>query len=97
MAAITGTAPHPGTTFPCPELPIDLSRLPIAVFCPMARLVSQLKDQFGYSMGNAPYKIDSVERFDANHFPCPLISNCFVGDFVWTYWFWDLHSIWASV
>ena len=41
MKAITGTAPQPGTTLPCPELPMDLSRLPRAVFCPMTLLGSQ--------------------------------------------------------
>lgn len=36
IKAITGTAPQPGTTFPCPELPMDLSKDPSAVFCPMS-------------------------------------------------------------
>ena len=31
MTVITGTAPQPGTTFPCPELPIAFKRLPKAV------------------------------------------------------------------
>ena len=35
MTVIIGTAPHPGTTFPCPEFPIAFKRVPNAVFCPM--------------------------------------------------------------
>ena len=42
MSAITGVAPQPGTTLPWPELPMDLSKLPMAVFCPMAMFWSQL-------------------------------------------------------
>ena len=38
----TGTAPQPGTTFPCPELPMDLSKDPSAVFCPMSFLLAQI-------------------------------------------------------
>ena len=41
IKAITGTAPQPGTTFPCPELPMDLSKDPSAVFCPMSFLLAQ--------------------------------------------------------
>ena len=32
MTVIIGTAPQPGTTLPCPELPIAFKRLPNAVF-----------------------------------------------------------------
>ena len=50
IKAITGAAPKPGTTLPCPELPIDFSRLPIAVFCPMSKLVPLLRFEFRYCM-----------------------------------------------
>jgi len=42
IKAITGTAPQPGTTFPCPEFPMDLSKDPSAVFCPMSFLLAQI-------------------------------------------------------
>ena len=46
MTVITGTAPHPGTTLPSPELPIAFKRLPKAVFRPM--LNSQNRVLFRY-------------------------------------------------
>ena len=52
IAAIAGVVPHPGTTLPCPELPIDLRRLPIGVFCPMAKICGPYECKFRYSMGN---------------------------------------------
>ncbi len=52
--AITGTAPQPGTTFPCPELPMDLRRLPNAVFCPMTVLRPQFLYESRYCMRDTP-------------------------------------------
>ncbi len=76
MSAITGVAPQPGTTFPCPELPIDLRRLPIAVFCPMTVLEAQKWFVSGYCMGSEPYEVEFVYRFDAK---CFLIVKSFNG------------------
>ena len=42
MTVITGTAPQPGTTFPCPELPIAFKRLPNAVFWPMLNSLNRI-------------------------------------------------------
>ena len=42
MNAMTGVAPQPGTTLPCPELPIDFSKDPSAVFCPMSFFLAQI-------------------------------------------------------
>ena len=61
IKAITGTAPQPGTTFPCPELPMDLSKVPRGVFCPMAILGPQLMLEFRYCMGIAPFGRPPVE------------------------------------
>ena len=65
IKAIAGVVPHPGTTFPWPLLPMDLSRLPIAVFCPMVRIGPQLIFQSLYSMANAASEVEPVERFNA--------------------------------
>ena len=61
MNAITGTAPQPGTTFPWPELPMDLSRLPIAVFCPMVIVESQFMFKLSYSMRKLAVRVENLE------------------------------------
>ncbi len=42
IKAITGVGPHPGTTFPWPELPMDLSKDPSGVFCPMGLVLQKM-------------------------------------------------------
>ncbi len=85
-----GVGPHPGTTLPCPEFPMDLRKLPITVFCPMAILDAQLSGLFGYSMGNAPSETEPVERFDANFFTCVLYGNPVACHIVWPDWLWHI-------
>ena len=46
IKAIAGVVPHPGTTFPWPELPMDLRKLPIAVFCPMVKVLFAVEVEF---------------------------------------------------
>ena len=64
IKAITGTAPHPGTTFPCPELPMDLSKDPSAVFCPMSFLLAQICIESRYCMRSCPKEEETVETCD---------------------------------